>query len=313
MRILGQVWVICLTCHIIGDDMFVAVLSDKPEKREEFCKMVGKQTGAEDIGFYAAIFQGKITTLVEPSMYPDKIQPLLYALSIADYVVLLVDELTPKIGEIIVALDSMGMDRGLLVSGVQLPVAGTVVEKYEKAEDLNKAKEKVLSLQVEEPGEETVALVDSAFAVKSVGNVALGIVKSGKIKKHDKLFLLPEKKEVEIRTIQINDKDSEQAVAGQRFGMAYKGELVERGLLVPLRNEFQIEKQIGGRFSKSRFFQDELKGKVHAYSNFQFVECTVSENELNLDMPMAFGKRERVLVVDASNQKLRIAGVFVST
>lgn len=292
--------------------MFVAVLSDKPELREEFCKLLGKETGKDDISFYAANFQGKITTLVEPTLFPDKVQPLLYCLSIADFVVVLVDELTPKIGEILVALDSMKVEKGLIVSSVELPVAGTVLEKYEKVEDQAKAKEKVLSLQEEEAGEETVALVDGSFAVKSVGNVALGVVKSGVIKKHDKLFLLPEKKEIEIRTIQINDKDSEEAAAGQRFGIAYKGDLLERGILAPLRNEFEVEKIVNGRFSKSPFYKDELKGKVHAYFGFQFSECTVSENELQLDKPMAFEKGERILIIDNSNQKLRIAGVFQS-
>ncbi len=290
--------------------MFVAVLSDKPELREQFCKLAGKETGKEDISFYAANYGGRIITLVEPTLYPEKIQPLLYCLSVADYVVLLADALTPKIGEIIVALNTLKIEKGIIVSAAQLPVAGTVLEKYEKAADMNAAKEKVLSAQRDASGENTMALVDKAFSVKSVGNVALGVVKSGTIKKHDKLFLLPEKKEIEVRSIQINDKDSEKASAGSRFGIAYKGDLVERGILVPLRNDFQVEQVVNGRFSRSPFFKDELKGKIHAYTNFQFVEGNVSDNELTLSSPMAFEKGETILVVDASNQKLRIAGAF---
>jgi len=292
--------------------MFVAVLSDKPELREQFCKLVGKETGKDDISFYALNYGGKITTLVDPTLFPEKIQPLLYCLSIADYVVVLVDTLTPHVGEIIVALDSLKMDKGIIVSSVQLPVSGTVLEKYEKAPDQNAAKEKVLSLQPEAPGEQTVALLDKSFNVKSVGNAALGTVKSGKIKKHDKLFLLPERKEIEVRTIQINDKDSEEAVPGDRFGIAYKGELLDRGVLVPLRNEFLVEKIVNGRFVKSRFYKDEIRGKMHAYSGFQLTECNVMDSELKLDKPHAFEKGDRLLVIDASNQKLRIAGFFES-
>ena len=290
--------------------MFVAVLSDKPELREQFCKMVGKETGKDDISFYNANFQGRIITLVEPSLYPDKIQPLLYTLSIADYVVLLVENLTPKIGELIVALNSIKIDKGVIVTAISLPLAGTVLEKYEKVADMAVAKEKVLNLQSAESSEEMIALVDKSFAVKSVGNVALGVMKSGLMKKHDKLFLLPDKKEIEIRTIQINDKDVEEAKSGDRFGAAYKGDILERGVLVPLRNEFQVENIVNGKFSKSPFFKDELKGKIHAYINMQFIEGNVSDNELRLDRPMAFQKGESIAVVDASNQKLRIAGVF---
>jgi selenocysteine-specific translation elongation factor len=292
--------------------MFVAVLSDKPELREQFCKLVGKETNKDDVSFYSVNFGGMIITLVEPTLYPDKIQPLLYSLSMADYVVLLVESLTPKVGEIIVALNSLGMDKGIIVTSAQLPLAGTVLDKYEKVADMNAAKEKVLALKAGEAGENPLALVDKTFNVKSVGNVALGVVKSGKLKKHDKLFLLPEKKEIEVRTIQINDADSEEAAAGARFGIAYKGDLLERGVLVPLRNEFQVESIVNGKFTKSPFFKDELKGRIHAYTNMQFVEGNVFENELKLNSPLAFEKGESILVVDASNQKLRIAGVFQS-
>jgi len=292
--------------------MFVAVLSDKPELREQFCKIVGKETNKDDISFYSSNSGGRIITFVDPSLYPDKIQPLLYSLSIADYVVLLVDSLTPKIGEIIVALNSLGLDKGIIVSNATLPVAGTVLEKYEKAPDMASAREKVLNAQKPDAGEEMVCLIDKSFAVKSVGNVALGAVKSGIMKKHDKLFLLPEKKEIEIRTIQINDKDVDEAKPGDRFGVAYKGDILERGVLVPLRNDFQVESIVNGKFSKSPFFKDELRGKIHAYSNMQFIEGTVSENELKLDRPMAFLKGDLVAIIDASNQKLRVAGVFQS-
>jgi selenocysteine-specific translation elongation factor len=292
--------------------MFVAVLSDKPELREKFCSMVGKETGKDDISFYHAESGGNAITLVEPTLYPDKIQPLLYSLSMADYVVLLVDALTPKVGEIMVALNAMKLDKGVMVSSVQLPIAGMVLEKYDKAADMEAAKAKVLAFQAGAAGEATLALVDKSFAVKSVGNVALGVVKSGKISRHEKLFLLPEKKEIEVRTIQISDADSEQAEAGARFGMAYKGELLERGVLVPLRNDFQVEGIVNGKFVKSPFFKDELKGKIHAYTNMQFVEGNVFENELKLNSPLAFEKGELILVVDASNQKLRVAGVFQS-
>lgn len=293
--------------------MFVAVLSDKPELREQFCKSIGRETGKDDISFYSANASNRILTLVEPTLYPEKIQPLLYTLSIADCAVLLVDTLTPKIGEIIVALNALRIEKGVVVSGVQLPIAGTVLDKYEKATDISTAKEKLLVLQRGDGGENTVALVDKAFTVKSVGNVALGVVKSGKIKKHDRLFLLPTKKEIEVRSIQISDVDSEEAVAGDRFGIAYKGEAFEgRGILVPLRNEFQVEAVINGRFNKSPFFKDELKGKIHAYTNMQFVEGTVTDNDLTLSQPLAFEKGETILVVDASNQKLRIAGTFQS-
>jgi len=288
--------------------MLVAVLSDKPELREQFCKMVGKETGRDELAFYSAE-GGK--TFVDPAHYPEKIQPLLYTLSLADCAVLIVDALSPKVGELIVALNSVGIERGVLVSSIPLPVAGTVLDKYEKAADMNAAREKVLALQETGGGERAVALVHKAEAVKSVGNVAHGVVKSGKMAK-ERVFVLPEKKEIEIRDLKVNEQDVAEASAGTSFSATFRGDLFERGLLVPMRNEFQIENVVNGKFNKSPFFKDELKGRIHAYTNMQFVEGHLTDNDLTLLKPLAFEKGEQIVIVDASNQKLRIAGVFQS-
>ncbi|MEM4359437.1 MAG: EF-Tu/IF-2/RF-3 family GTPase [Candidatus Bilamarchaeaceae archaeon] len=291
--------------------MFFAVLSDKPEVRERFCKAVGKETGKDDIAFYSVNFGGKINTIVEPTLYPQKIQPLVYALYIADYVVVLADQLTPQLGEIIVALDTLKKDRGMLVTQLNLPIKGTVLEKYDRIADETTAKQKLFGLQAEESGEgELLAFVDKYINVKSVGNVALGVIKEGKIKKHDTLIYLPEKKELEVRSIQLNDNDVEEAVAGDRFGIAYKGEPIERGMLVSLRSEFENSKNIMGRFNKNPFYKDDLNRKLSFFYSFQSAEGTVLENSISLDKEIAYRKRDPLLVVDASNQKLRIVGSF---
>lgn len=294
--------------------MFIAVLSDKPELREKLCKMVGKETGKGDISFYTTSFQGRIITFIDPSLYPQKLQPLLYTLSIADYVVLEVDQLNQYVGELIVSLDLLRKEKGLIISSIPLPLKGTVLEKYEKVENAEAAKEKLLALPPEPPEEgNTFALVDSAFAVKSVGNVALGVLKRGMIKKHDKFFVLPEKRDIEIRSIQVQDKDTAEAGPGTRFGIAFKGELPERGILVPHVNEFELKDVMNGRFMKSQFYRDEIRGKMHAYSNLQFVSAVVSEGELKTEKPIASRKGELILVCDPSNPKLRVVGVFTPT
>lgn len=291
--------------------MFIAVLSDKPEKREAFCKMLGKESGKEDIAFYTINMAGKINTVVEPVLYPQKIQPLVYSLYMADYIVVLAEQLTPQLGEIIVALDALKKDRGMLITQLDLPIKGTVLEKYERVADENTAREKILALNEEPSSEdELLAFVDKYLSVKSVGNVALGSIKEGKMKKHDRVIFLPDKKELEIRTVQINDKDVDEAVAGGRFGIAYKGEPIERGLLVSIRSEFENSKNIMGRFQQSQFYKDDISRKLHFCYAFRSVEGNVSENSVALDSEMSYRKRDPLLVLDPSNQKLRIVGSF---
>jgi len=294
--------------------IFGNILSRRTKIPESFYLLVfgiiiGPLTGI--VSFYAVNYQGKINTLLEPSLYPEKIQPMLFSLYMSDFVVLLVDQLTPYFGELIVALDLLKKDKGIIVTQTELPIKGTILENYERFDDENAAKEKILrGLPEIKYSEEFFAMVDKAFPVKSVGNVALGIIKSGKMKKHDKLFSLPDKKQIEVKTIQLNDKDSEEANGGDRFGMGYKGDNIDRCSLVPLRNDYQIEKVTLGSFHQSPFYKDDINRKLHACLNFQFVECTVSQNELKLDKELAFKKRDSVLIIDPSNQKLRVVGVF---
>ena len=291
--------------------MFIAVLSDSPEKREEFCKLLGKETGKDDVSFYAVNFGGKVRSLVEPTLYPQKVHPLAYSLYVADYVVVLADQLNPYVGEIIVALDALGKENGLLVTSLELPVKGTVAEKYEKVESMEAAKEKVLAFSGEPSADgELLAFVDKYLSVKSVGNVALGAVKEGKMNKRDKLIYLPGKVDVEVRSLQINDKDSESASAGERFGIAYKGEPIDRGMLVGIRSEFSNEKEVMGNFRQSPFYKDDISRKLSFCYGMSTVEGRVLDNSISLDKELTVRKRDPVLVMDPSNQKLRIVGSF---
>lgn len=291
--------------------MFFAILSDKPEVRERFCKSVGKETGRDDIAFYSLSSGGKTNTVIEPALYPQKIQPLVYSLYLADYVVVIAEQLTPQIGEIIVALDALKKDRGMIVTQLDLPIKGTVLEKYDKVADENAAKDKLLSISEDQSSEgELLAFVDKYMSVKSVGNVAIGAIKEGSLKKHDKVFYLPEKKEMEIRSVQLNDADVEEAKAGDKFGIAYKGEPIDRGMVVSLRSEFENSKNIMGRFQQSPFFKDDIARKLHFCYGFNSVEGNVMENSIALDREMSYRKRDPLLVLDPSNQKLRIVGSF---
>ncbi len=290
--------------------MFIAVLSDKPELRENFCKLIGKEVSKDELGIYSADASGHKVWLIDPLHYPEKIQPLLYSISMADAVVVLVDGISPKVGEIIVAVNSLRVERGVIVSNVALPLTGTVLEKFDKVADSAAAKDKILAMERAASGENTIGLVHRTANVKSLGNVAYGVLKSGKLKKNDKLFLLPDRKDVELRSLHVDGAEVDEAAA--YFEAAYKGELAEHGVLAPLRHEFQVENIVNGRFTRCPFYKDEIHGKIYAYSNMQFIEGHLNENDLTLSSPLAFEKGEAILVVDASNQKLRIAGVFQS-
>ncbi len=64
--------------------------------------------------------------------------------------------------------------------------------------------------------------VDRAFDVKGVGVIVLGVVREGSVAKHDALYS-SDKKEIIIRSIQVQDEDVERAGTGSRVGLAVRG------------------------------------------------------------------------------------------
>jgi len=77
--------------------------------------------------------------------------------------------------------------------------------------------------------------VDRSFTVKGFGTVVTGTLLSGKIKTGDTVEVLPEGKEVKVRSVQVHGKSVEEAFAGQRTALNLLGfskEEVGRGNLV---------------------------------------------------------------------------------
>ncbi|HZA62882.1 MAG TPA: elongation factor Tu, partial [Nitrososphaeraceae archaeon] len=80
----------------------------------EFVKELGKKGHSSDITTYDSKKDDRIMTYVIPSGYPDKIQPLITAVNLGEYSILNVDKLDRFLGEQIVALDLLELNKGFL-------------------------------------------------------------------------------------------------------------------------------------------------------------------------------------------------------
>src|SRR5262249_52372976 len=101
--------------------------------------------------------------------------------------------------------------------------------------------------------------IDNYFNVKSVGTVILGLVKSGTVKKHDKLIVEPLGKEVLVKGIQSQDKDFDEAGPGTRVGLNLKGveaDELKRGYVI---GAAQKSKTITLDFVKNKYSKEQLK------------------------------------------------------
>ena len=131
-----------------------------------------------------------IKTWVAPNGFPEKIQPLLQAINLAEFVIFFVDKLDKFTGEQIIALDSLKKEKGILSHSYEVDeskldsmIKGTVLENYTKV-DQDKIKEEIDKIEPilkEGPSE---MVVDHCFDVKGVGTVILGKVTVGKIKQY---------------------------------------------------------------------------------------------------------------------------------
>ena len=67
-----------------------------------------------------------------------------------------------------------------------------------------------------------VVPIDQHFNVKGIGLVAIGYVQSGSVSVHDELHLCLQKVLALSRVFEVMDDDVEQAVAGDRVGIALR-------------------------------------------------------------------------------------------
>jgi ribosomal protein L14 len=166
----------------------VAVLGSPGYSRE-----LGKKGTESDVTLYN-VKKGEATvTIVEPSMYPEKLQSLYYAAGFADAAVLVVERLDASFGETVVMLDCLGVERGVIVprnyvteDQISRFTRGTVVKGYRYMMDEPPLLREHLVSEAERlpcggAAESGAVAVDHYFNVRGVGAVALGVVKKGQV------------------------------------------------------------------------------------------------------------------------------------
>ena len=311
---------------MIMTNSVIGVFSPDESKRQHIAQMLGKKGSADDISLYNTNFGGKLVTTVEPTLYPKKVEALAFCAYMADYCIVHADALTPELGEIIVTLDLLGKDKGCLVGDSvdwAMFCKGTALEKYERAESDEDAKQKALAFEPEKKdATDLVAIIDHAFEVKGVGSVALGVIKKGILKVHDKLQAFPSDSFLEVRSIQMQDKNFDEAGQSDRVGIAFKGmksDDLGRGMVLskscPTANAVTAELEVA-RFCKRPVENGEV---MHFCCGMQMVpgkiqsEAPISAGKkakvtATFDRKMALPKGETILACRLNEKGLRVVG-----
>ena len=282
----------------------------------------GKKGTVTDLTLYDRKESDIISTWITPNGFPEKIQPLFQAIHLAEYVILYVASLDKFTGEQIIALDTLGKKEGILSHSYDVDetrlntmIKGTVLEHYRKVNSSN-IKEEISKLPSISKDGNTQIVIDHCFDVKGVGTVALGKVISGKVTQYDKLFHLPSKTEILVKSIQMHDDDVKESVSPARVGLSLKNikpEDVSRGDILSSDKSIEIVNELSLDFKQNQFYKNNISenemclvcvGLQIKAGKFQ----SISPVKLILDKPIAILPHDICVLLKPESQSVRIIG-----
>ena len=295
----------------------------------DFPKKLGKLGSHSDIALYNRKTEDIVFTFITPLTYPEKIQPMIQAAQMADTAIVVINELTPELGEVIVTLSLLEIEQGIIVlenivkEQINPLIKDTPLEKYrycEKSyapviEELKKTHLKV------EKGSLKLIL-DHFFLTKTIGTVGVGKIERGMIKKHNKLKTLPQGKDIVVKSLQVQDINQTEAETGTRVGVALKGieaDNLKRGTIITDKeDDYTVSNSIRGQFKTHRYFKQTLEvgQRIQIAIGLQTETVIIKEIETNQwieletenNKKLVYQPNERFILTRPEVKGLRIAG-----
>jgi len=282
----------------------------------------GKKGTVTDLTVYDRKESDIIRTWVVPNGFPEKIQPLLQAINISEYVIFYVASLDRYTGEQILALDMLKKKDGILSHSYEVDetrlnsmIKGTVLQNYRKV-DSPSIKEELTKLPPISNDGSAQIVVDHCFDVKGVGTVVLGKVLQGTVNQYDNLKHLPSGVDVMVKSIQMHDDDVKQAVCPARVGLSLKGikpNEVGRGDIITSDETLEIKNELEVDFKQSPFYNGEIsENQMCLVSVGLQVKAgkfsSISPVKLTLDKPIVCRKNEICLLVKPESTTVRVIG-----
>jgi selenocysteine-specific translation elongation factor len=290
--------------------------------KQDLASEFGKKGTETDLTLYDRKESDIIRTWVVPNGFPEKIQPLFQAINLAEYVIFHVDKLDKFTGEQIIALDSLGKEKGILShtfdvdeSKLAMMIKGTVIEKYLKVEP-DKIKEEMNKLQPIVSTDPPEMVIDHCFDVKGVGTVILGKVTGGTIKQYDNLKLYPQGIDVLIKSIQMHDDPVTESVYPARVGIAVKGakpDEVGRGDVISAEDTVDVKTEIELDFKKSPFYKNDIAENqgclVSVGLQIKAAKfLSISPLKLTFEKPIVCKKNDIAVILKPESTTIRILG-----
>ena len=282
----------------------------------------GKKGTVTDLTVYDRKESDIIRTWVVPNGFPEKIQPLLQAINISEYVIFYVASLDRYTGEQILALDMLKKKNGIISHSYEVDenrlnsmIKGTVLQNYKRVNSPD-IKEELAKLPPILKDGSVQIVIDHCFDVKGVGTVVLGKVLQGTVNQYDNLVHLPSGADIMVKSIQMHDDDVKQAVCPARVGLSLKGikpDEVGRGDIITSDKSLEVKSEIEDDFDQSPFYKGEIsKNQMCLVSVGLQIKAakflSVSPVKLTLDKPIICRKNDICLLIKPESTTIRVIG-----
>ena len=312
---------------------------------ESLAKKIAKKGDVRDIESYVYKEERdgeiKIISLLRPLKHPEKIRPLLSVLNVAKAGIIEISKIDSATGEICVSFGCADINNGLVIINSQdgdwidpdqvriiLEQSGLENWKlYEQVPDEHIIREDLFSLMEKKETDDSSLIlpVDQFFNVKGVGLVAIGYVQSGIVSKHDMIQVLPADENGIVRSLQVMDDDVENAISGDRVGLAIRNlreEALHRGCMIVHAESNVLVKNLSSTFAidKAPFQKRILQvgDVIHAAVDMQFVVGRIKiidqENvTVDWDIPLWTRKNNspKIIITQLDATPMRIIGTTV--
>ncbi len=285
----------------------------------DYIKEIAKVGTNSDILLYHRKDGDTIMTFIEPIKYPEKVSSLTDSIYPSDMAIIKVTSINKDLGEVIIALDLMGKTRGFIIADEEKqPIIKKIIEntslkdyKFFTGKPMELIDE-IKAMKISRNEDRNITVIDHFFKVKGVGTVALGFVLSGSILKHQKLILSDLDREVEVRSIQMNDEDVDSADAGSRVGLALKNvepSDMERGMFLSDK-PFEYAETIRGKVIPQKSLKLDLGDNFELFVSdiMRFQRGKFENDHILLDKKIPILKK--TLVISNNNMVPRIFGTI---
>lgn len=282
---------------------------------------IGKRGSENSLIHYNGVCSGENITVLVPSSLQDKAYAIAESLLVSDQIVISTNDVDKFLGEILLACSLLNKRIIITDDNSIDDLLSNVDIKNVEFTNRDEILTKVAGYKIETDQSKTRVDIDKAFPVKGIGTVLLGVVTKGTVSVHDKLFS-GSGREVQVRSIQANDKDIERASIYTRVGLAVKGvtdeeipkgEVLSKSVIPPV-------KRIKASISAIKVNAEDVSvGKSYTMvSNFSYTNVTVISStgnniELRLDRGIQFELGDEILLLRERMPRIFAHGVITET